>query len=641
MPAETQEALLARAGGNPLYAEQYARLLAERTEEELPIPETVHAIIAARLDELSPEQKALLQDAAVLGKTFWLTAVASISSTVGADAVKALHALERRGFVRRERQSSIEDDTEYAFLHVLMRDVAYGQIPRAARAEKHRLAAEWIESLGRPEDNAELLAYHYGEALELARAAHVDISALEEPARRALRNAGDRAWGLYAYAAALRYYEGALADWPEDDPDRPQLLYRRALAHYLVVDDRRIDLLEEARDALLAAGDRETAAEAEIFCAWATRLGGRPDEAVKRTLAAAGLLESAPPSHAKAFVVAHRARFLLFVVNRLDEGIEAARQALAMAEELGLYELQANALAAVGFGRVAQDDFDGLEDLEASLRLMREHGSPFELSRVYNNLLIASVAAGRVERGNEILAAYRDLVEQHGVSSFLPALSVFDAYHGGRWEKAGQCLESLRFDEPGQEMPGVRCIRARMRLARDDLEGAWADCARASELQAQWEPGELADVLTVSAKVALADGRRAEAVELAERVFSEDWPPPGLSFTDTSELALVLLELGLPAAAIVEVAEARPRSPWLQVSGAVARGELAAAADRLAALEAFSVEAEVRLRAAERLVAKGRRAEADVQLQKALAFYRSVGATRYIREGEALLAATA
>jgi hypothetical protein len=180
-----------------------------------------------------------------------------------------------------------------------------------------------------------------------------------------------------------------------------------------------------------------------------------------------------------------------------------------------------------------------------------------------------------------------------------------------------------------------------MRLARDDLEGARADCARASELQAQWEPGELADVLTVSAKVALADGRRAEAVELAERVFSEDWPPPGLSFTDTSELALVLLELGLPAAAIVEVAEARPRSPWLQVSGAVARGELAAAADRLAALEAFSVEAEVRLRAAERLVAKGRRAEADVQLQKALAFYRSVGATRYIREGEALLAATA
>ena len=85
-----------------------------------------------------------------------------------------LRALVRKEFVRRERRASVEGEAEYAFNHVLVRDVAYGQIPRSGRAEKHRRAAEWIESLGRAEDQAELLAYHYGSALELARLSGAD-----------------------------------------------------------------------------------------------------------------------------------------------------------------------------------------------------------------------------------------------------------------------------------------------------------------------------------------------------------------------------------------------------------------------------------------------------------------------------------
>jgi predicted ATPase len=107
----------------------------------------------------------------VLGKTFWLGAVTEISGAEKRGAETALHVLERKGFVRRERESSMEGDVEYTFLHVLVQEVAYAQLPRPARAEKHRAAAQWIESLGRPEDHAEMLAYHYGEALDLARAA--------------------------------------------------------------------------------------------------------------------------------------------------------------------------------------------------------------------------------------------------------------------------------------------------------------------------------------------------------------------------------------------------------------------------------------------------------------------------------------
>ena len=132
-----------------------------------PLPETVQGLIAARLDLLEPEQKSLLQDAAVIGKRFWAGALAALGRAPELEA--DLHALERKEFVRRERASAVDEDREYAFRHLLVRDVAYGQIPRADRAEKHLLAARWIEQLGRREDHAEMLAHHYLQALELTR----------------------------------------------------------------------------------------------------------------------------------------------------------------------------------------------------------------------------------------------------------------------------------------------------------------------------------------------------------------------------------------------------------------------------------------------------------------------------------------
>ena len=113
---------------------------------------------------------------------------------------ESLHRLERKEFVRRERRSSVATETEYAFRHVLVRDVAYGQVPRALRAEKHRLAAEWIEALSADrEDRAEMLAHHYLSALEFARAAGQEVESIAERARVALREAGDRAYTLSAF----------------------------------------------------------------------------------------------------------------------------------------------------------------------------------------------------------------------------------------------------------------------------------------------------------------------------------------------------------------------------------------------------------------------------------------------------------
>ena len=262
LAAESQLALLERAGGNPLYAEQFAELYLEQgSTDELHLPETLQGIIAARLDGLPQTEKALLQDAAVIGKVFWVSAL----QTGAGVAAAGLHSLERKGFVRRQKRTSVEGESEFAFAHALVRDVAYGQIARADRAAKHRHVAEWLESLGRPEDHAEMLAYHWRSALELVQASGGDAPELADRTRLALRHAGDRAFALNSYASAAALFEHALALWPVDDEERPHVLFRWARALHLAYDDRREAVLETARDALLSAGDTQTAAEAESF----------------------------------------------------------------------------------------------------------------------------------------------------------------------------------------------------------------------------------------------------------------------------------------------------------------------------------------------------------------------------------------
>ncbi len=112
LAADAQQALLERAGGNPLYAEQFSELYLERgSTEELPLPETLQGIIAARLDGLVPEEKEILRDAAVIGKVFWVGALGRHG-----DAAAALHSLERKGFVRRQRRTSVEGESRACLL---------------------------------------------------------------------------------------------------------------------------------------------------------------------------------------------------------------------------------------------------------------------------------------------------------------------------------------------------------------------------------------------------------------------------------------------------------------------------------------------------------------------------------------------
>src|SRR5207249_2236896 len=202
--------------------------------------------------------------------------------------------------------------------------------------------------------------------------------------------------------------------WPEDEPARAELLFRRAEAAFRVGLGN--ELMEEARDALLREGDVERAAEAETFLALACWSRGDAKGALEHAGRAAASVEAAPPSRAKTFVLANQARMLAVVVDASPvDAIEIGREALTLAESLGLEELRAHALNTIGLARMELDDLGGIEELEESLRLILEHGSPFEIGRVYNNLASCYVSVGRMNDAVRAAAAQLETARQFGL----------------------------------------------------------------------------------------------------------------------------------------------------------------------------------------------------------------------------------
>jgi predicted ATPase/class 3 adenylate cyclase len=649
LPAETQSALLARAGGNPLYAEQFVRMLEERDSvEDLPLPESVQGIIAARLDALQPEEKALLQDAAVVGKVFWLGALAKEGDR--SDLERRLHVLERKEFVQRARRASVAQETEFAFKHLLVRDVAYGQIPRAERAEKHRLAGDWIQSLGRPEDHAEMVAHHYLNALELARAAGKHDGEIVDLTKEALREAGDRAATLNALPQAERYYAEALALLRADDPERPELLFRYGrIRHAREVQGA--EELEAARDAFVATGDRERAAEAELLLADISWEEGGREQVLVHLDDARSLVENTPPSRIQASVLSQVARYEM-LADQNDKAIATGLQALRMAEELGLDDLRAHALNNIGCARAASGDPRGLAELEESIAVASRTNSIVDVLRGHNNLATMQLAYGNLHQARAGYAETRRLAVHFGHNGFVRFIdggpAVAPTYLAGEWEvaleRANAFLVEVESGSPHYQASTSYVIRGLIRLGRADPVGAETDAERAIELaRAAGDPQVVQTVLARSLLIFMSIGNRARAKETIDEAIAGlgEVAQMGFACVEAHTLAWAALTIGREAEVVALLDREEFEPPWIQAGRAAAAGDFQLVADVLGGIGDVTSEALFRLRSAEQLVRVGRRAEADGQLHRALAFYRSVGATRYIREGEALLAASA
>ena len=469
LAAETQSALLARAGGNPLYAEEFVRMVAERGETEGALPESVQGIIAARLDLLGSDEKELLQDAAVLGKVFWLGAVATLGARERWAVEQALHALERRELVARERRSSVAGESEYAFRHVLVRDVAYGQIPRAGRAAKHTLAAEWIEGLSpeRAEERSEMLAHHYLSALELALATGADTGAIAERARRALRDAGERSLRLSAFPAAARYFGAARDLWPESDADRPRLLLDLARARWFG-EESGSEELQEARDGFARVGDLEGEAESEALLAVMAWHRGDARALADRLDRVDELLPGLADGEAKARVLIHAGR-LRGLGYELERATELDEEGLELAEKLGLRELAASALTNLGTVRHYSGDFDGaLELLDRAADIGRAERSP-ELLRTLNNLMVVYNLLGRLVEHDETLAECDLLARELGDAAYWRFIQgsahAWTHFLRGRWDEALQAtaafIEEAEAGQPHRLVSSSCQIRAR------------------------------------------------------------------------------------------------------------------------------------------------------------------------------------
>jgi class 3 adenylate cyclase/tetratricopeptide (TPR) repeat protein len=589
---ELEQAVLDRAGGNPLYAEEFARLLADRglgpapaVLDEAMLPDSVQALIAARLDTLPPHRKSLLQDAAVVGKVFWAGALKQISGCQDAELELALHEFARKELVRPARTTSMDGETEYSFWHVLVRDVAYSQIPRAERVRRHRAAAAWIERKAgqRIEDLAEVLAYHYLQAVEIATAAgdRGQAGDLARPARRFLALAGERALGLDTTQAEARLAR-ALELTPPDDPDRPHLLVRWADAMLQAGRPREAAAaLEQAITPLRSSGNKEATAEAlQLLALISLRLGEG------RQVALAGqaveLLESDAPTPTLVGAYARLAHVQVRA-GSYAEAVTAADRACAVADALGLPD-PAWAHGFRGEARALLGDADGISEMERALTLLLEQGAGWEAAAVWNNLTLARYPFDGPARS---LAAFEEAIRfcrQRGLAEAVIAVEsncpVLLAELGRPDEALERAAKSAAASEPTglvQMLAEPRAVMIALRLARGKLD----DLDQVDWLVHTARAVGAADVIVYSlasaAALANAHGLPDRACELLAEI---DRAPGTREVSDYPRQLAGMVRTALaaanPAIARRLVAGLRPRSPLAEHALHAARAQLAA-----------------------------------------------------------------
>ena len=512
LAAAVRGPILERIGGNPLYAEEYVRLLVDRglllktsgvlqlTEgAELPLPDSVQAVLAARLDTLSPEHKALLCDAAVFGQSFSCGGVAALAGRGSEYVLAAMLALAERQLVRAVVTSSLAGETEYLFWHALARDVAYAELPMRARADKHAAAAGWLEAKTgeRAGDLAEVLAHHYVAALELAEALG-DTPLREsfvEPAVRTLALAGDRALRLDV-VAALNAFRRALELSPEYGVPRARLMLSLGMALFMHGDVREsAPVLETAAHDFEIEGELRLAARCCRWLVSAQSLLCDPREAA--TVArAAELLQGQGPCEERAEALRLQGG-MLWGHGDPEEGARVLDEAVSMYQAVGIEE-PIDALGSRGGARCAAGDLGGREDYMRALTAAQSLGLGREVTLLWVNYLDDMLW---IEGPEATLAASREVYEfahRRGIEGHARAIrtmTVFSLAWVGQWYLA------LR--------------EAAAKQALGELGDDRWDLAQVRSTQ----------VLVKTWRGARADGEVAVLLDLAEVAAAESVPP--------------------------------------------------------------------------------------------------------------------
>jgi class 3 adenylate cyclase/tetratricopeptide (TPR) repeat protein len=594
VPEEAQRLLVRRADGNPLYAEELARIVTdcgpEAASDELPAG--IAAIIAARLDTLPPDRKALLADAAIVGRVFWAEGVAAMSGRDPREVVNAFQELARKELVRPVRQSALLGQHEYAFWHALTRDVAYGQVPRSARAAGHLAAADWLElrCAACQTETPAMLEYHLTTALELAIAAHDQeaVTAIAPRARRYQLTAAEQAMNLDA-GQAMTLLDRALELTPAGDPERPRVLSRWGWAAFQAgrVEEARA-AYQEAIAGFEATGDVRGLADAMRMSTYAMSSMAESLETVDRAVA---MLEELGPSEQLAQLLAGQATVRL-IAGRREEAIAAADRSLRMAAEHG-YDVPHRALESRGLGRVSQGDTGGLVDIKEALSALLDLGRGREAAVTWLNygwvlwqIEGPVVAAAELAEAREF-ALHRRLVElEQQIGCTMLQLLV----ESGRPQEAVAACEA-RLADPGPAFTVLRRIEVLSALAAVEVEIGrdYAEEAYRLAVEAGWP-----DLIAVAAAPAATIRSRARdhdgVLEILQLLSSLPDLTGSLEFeARLPTLVRAALAVGEPDAAVALAGLLDPVLPLREYATVTAEALLAEyAGDTAAAAAGFS-----------------------------------------------------
>jgi class 3 adenylate cyclase/tetratricopeptide (TPR) repeat protein len=621
---ELRASVVELAAGNPLYAEELVRMRSSGGSLSR-LPDTVLGIVTARVDLLPHAEKELLRDAAVMGGVVWSDGLQVVSTREPDEIDGLLRSLGRKEFLRRERHSAVAGATQHAFVHSLVRDAVYGQLPRPDRIERHVRVARWIESLpeDRREDRAELLAHHYVEAIELSRSAGLDSSDLIPAASDALRESGLRALAVGAYPAAVRALRaaGTLRDGELD------AVALRALGKVLMFTEHAgLVELERAFDLMLELGHPlEAAATAADLSFGYWQHGDGP---ASKTWMGRGLdlaREGGNSPHV-AHVLAQAARRSMLAGDSA-EAVELAGRAIELATAIGAEGPRVTSLITRATAKANFADYTRVrEDLEEASALALQT-DPEAATRALVNL--GSVLndlgdlAGAIATAERAIAVNERMGIAAGTGGFALGNLVEAMFFAGEWDDAARIsvaeLERARRTGGLYQEPLFELVLAELGLVRDGRVSEAVESAR-RQVAAAGARGDDQAVLGVCSHCAWTFARggaddEAGALldELLARRRERPWGvAPGWW---TVAMALTLEQLGR-AGELVELPEPEG-SRFLAAAREIDAGAFAAAAEILREIGARQFEAESRILAAREALAAGEGEDAAEHARRA------------------------
>jgi class 3 adenylate cyclase/tetratricopeptide (TPR) repeat protein len=670
LPQALRDQILARAEGIPLYAVETVRMLLDRKllaedgasyrvvgeVESLAIPETLQALAAARLDSLSADERRIVQDAAVLGKTFTLTALGALTGLGRDDLEPVLAGLVRKELLGLQVDPRSPEHGQYGFLQDLIRQVAYDTLAKRDRRDKHLAAAEHLADSLAEEEVAEVVASHLVEAYRLDPDAE-DAAELRGRARRALISGAERAAALGANEEAGRFFTQAaeLASSPADEA--AALTRAGEMVHLLGRTDEAESLYRRASALYMELGETHGVARLAAMLGYVALTNGRSEEAERVMREAYETVKDDEPDADVALLSGRLAQ--LYAFSGDARAAELVDRTLDIAEGLQLHEAMLRGWGAKAVMLFPTRPTEAFGLFMLTLSIAREHDMTRSMAVAYGNVNDAAMqrdlyrdCVGYLEEALPLARRIGDrrnewfmLAEQSYVLSML-----------GRWDEAVARASELPGEFVGTDivtasvLTGVAEIHIRrgQLVVAQELLGRFDAIARSDDVQMH------GSVFAATSAVRLAEGRMREALAAAERAI-EGRQTLGLGSQDVKQgfrngleaaLALGDLDSVNRLLRIVEDAPVGLRPPYLAALAQRFRARLAGdapEADRLfasaaggfAAIDVVFEEAVVQLEHAEWLSRIGRPGEAEQLVARARETFERLGATPWLERAAA------